>query len=132
MPETGSLLLDTTVVVAIFRRIPGIREQVTASHDLLLSLFALGELEYGIARSSQPDRQREAVSAFCQGVRVLAPGAQTAREYGRLKAELAQAGTLIPENDIWIAALAREHGLTLATLDAHFKRVGNLQLFAWG
>ncbi|HEX4139688.1 MAG TPA: type II toxin-antitoxin system VapC family toxin [Candidatus Methylacidiphilales bacterium] len=131
MPETGSLLLDTTVVVAIFRRIPGIREQVTASDELLLPLFALGELEYGVHRSSQPQRQRDAVSAFCEGVLILAPGDQTAREYGLLKAELALAGTPIPENDIWIAALAREHGLTLATLDAHFQRITNLQLFDW-
>jgi tRNA(fMet)-specific endonuclease VapC len=97
----------------------------------LLPLFALGELEFGVNRSSQPERQREALSAFCEGVLILAPGEQTAQEYGRVKAELAHAGTPIPENDIWIAALAREHGLTLATLDAHFQRIDNLQLLSW-
>jgi predicted nucleic acid-binding protein len=35
-------------------------------------------------------------------------------------------GTPIPTNDIWIAALAMQHGLPLYTRDAHFSSVAGL------
>jgi len=37
----------------------------------------------------------------------------------------------IPENDIWIAALAMEHGLTLGSRDEHFKKIEELKRVAW-
>jgi len=131
MPAIGSVLLDTTVVVSVLRRVSGMQERLKSAADLFLPLFALGELEYGVNRSSQPDKQRLALSAFLQGVDVLLPGEGTTREYGRIKAELARAGTPIPENDIWIAAQAREHRLSLATGDAYFERVSGLVILNW-
>ncbi|MCE0497756.1 MAG: hypothetical protein LV481_07410 [Methylacidiphilales bacterium] len=53
------------------------------------------------------------------------------QEYGRIKAELARAGTPIPENDVWIAAQAIEQGLPLATCDAHFGRINRLVVLDW-
>ena len=52
---------------------------------------------------------------------VLVPTESTAVLYGAIHAELAMAGTPIPQNDIWIAAVAREHELPLVTRDAHFR-----------
>lgn len=46
--------------------------------------------------------------------------------YGQVKADLASVGKLIPENDIWIAAIARQFRLPLATRDAHFTAVPGL------
>lgn len=131
MPVIGSILLDTSIVIAALRRIAGMREHLQSAEILWLPLFALGELEYGMRRSRQPEKHREAISAFLQGVDVLYPGAATAEEYGKIKAELATAGTPIPENDIWIAALARENNLSLATCDAHFQRVKQLTVLNW-
>ena len=53
------------------------------------------------------------------------------RHYARLRGALTRAGTPIPENDLWIAALAVEHGWPLATRDAHFARVPGLTVFDW-
>jgi tRNA(fMet)-specific endonuclease VapC len=131
MPATGSVLLDTTVVVSVLRRVPGMQQRLTAHANLWLPFFALGELEYGVSHSSPPDRQRLALSAFLAGVDLLLPTETTAREYGRIKAELARAGTPIPENDVWIAAQAMEHGLPLATCDAHFGRIKGLVMLDW-
>lgn len=61
----------------------------------------------------------------------LSPTDRTADEYARIKHELAKAGTPIPENDIWIAASAREHGLPLVTCDGHFQVVGGLTIQDW-
>jgi len=58
MPATGSVLLDTTVVVSVLRRVPGMQQRLISQADLWLPFFALGELEYGVSPSSQPAKQR--------------------------------------------------------------------------
>jgi predicted nucleic acid-binding protein len=50
---------------------------------------------------------------------------------GQIKAELAHLGKPIPDNDVWIAALARQHDLPLATRDDHFTAVPALKTLAW-
>ncbi len=62
---------------------------------------------------------------------VLAITARTAEIFGQISAELALAGTPIPTNDVWVAALAREHALPVATDDAHFARVPGLTVLRW-
>jgi tRNA(fMet)-specific endonuclease VapC len=131
MPATGSVLLDTTVVVSILRRAPGMQQRLTSQANLWLPFFDLGELEYGVCHSSQPDKQRLALSAFLLGVDLLLPTEATAKEYGKIKAGLARAGMPIPENDVWIAAQAMEHGLPLATCDAHFRQINGLVVLDW-
>ena len=49
----------------------------------------------------------------------------------KVKDELRQKGRPIPENDIWIAAIAREHKLVLATRDKHFDQVEGLKVDKW-
>lgn len=38
---------------------------------------------------------------------------------------------MIPDHDIWIAALAKQHGLDVATRDAHFQNVDGLTVLRW-
>lgn len=131
MPATGNVLLDTSVVVAVLRRVPGVKERLHDAEELLVPLVALGELEYGANLATPPERQREAVRTFMEGATLLLPTARTAAEYGRIKAALKAAGTPLPENDVWIAAFALEHGLPLATRDAHFAQVPRLTVLDW-
>ena len=55
----------------------------------------------------------------------------TAAAYGQIKDELRLKGRPIPENDVWIAAVARQHGLILASRDDHFRSVDGLAVEAW-
>ena len=55
----------------------------------------------------------------------------TAGLYGETKAQLRLRGRPIPENDLWIAALARQHQLILATRDLHFDAVAAVDLVRW-
>ena len=48
-----------------------------------------------------------------------------------IKNRLKEKGRPIPENDIWIAAIAQQHNLILVTLDDHFNEVENLETIAW-
>ena len=131
MLATGKVVVDTSVVVAVLRRVPGLKERLRSAEELLVPLIALGELEYGVNLATPPERQREAVRTFMESVTLLLPTARTAAEYGRIKAALKAAGTPLPENDVWIAAFALEHGLPLATRDAHFAQVAGLTVFDW-
>ena len=62
---------------------------------------------------------------------VLSPNRQTIKPYATVRAELKAAGTPIPANDCWIAALARQHKLGLLSKDRHFDRVKGIKRYDW-
>ena len=128
---TGDLVLDTSVVVAALRGLPGIAERLDRVERLWLPLTALGELELGVELASNPVPQRAALDAFLSVVAILPASTNTTRHYARLRGALARSGTPIPENDVWIAAVALEHNWPLATRDAHFTRVPGLVVQDW-
>ncbi|MEM9558170.1 MAG: PIN domain-containing protein [Acidobacteriota bacterium] len=55
----------------------------------------------------------------------------TAARYGQLKADLREKGRMIPENDLWIAASALRHEMTLVTRDRHFDAIDALAIETW-
>jgi tRNA(fMet)-specific endonuclease VapC len=55
----------------------------------------------------------------------------TAKHYAQIRHVLRVKGRPIPENDIWIAAVAIQYGLILLTRDAHFQAVDGLSLKSW-
>lgn len=68
---------------------------------------------WGPGHSEPGIRSREAICAFPRANAILACTQATAREYGQVKAALRKKGHPIPEDDVWIAALARQHNLKL-------------------
>jgi predicted nucleic acid-binding protein len=60
-------------------------------------------------------------------VDILYAGRETAEQYARLFVQLKRAGTPVPDNDLWIAALALEHDLALITRDRHFDKIPQLR-----
>lgn len=59
--------------------------------------------------------------------RVLAVDEGTAERYADVRDELKRGGRPIPGNDVWIAALARQHGMPLVSRDQHFDFVSGLK-----
>jgi predicted nucleic acid-binding protein len=91
----------------------------------------LGKLLCGAYRLPFPERQLEKIHTFLRAVTVLGIGTTTADQFGRINAELSGLGRNIPTNDVWVAALGREHQLPVATLDDHFSRVSGLTVVRW-
>jgi len=91
----------------------------------------IGELFFGAFKSSRPNENSTRIENFAAVNAVLVCGIDTSREYGRIKNLLLKKGLPIPENDIWIAALAVEHDLTLVTRDEHFKNIDELKRSVW-
>jgi len=56
---------------------------------------------------------------------------ETTSFYAEIIADLRQRGSLIPINDVWIAALALQHGLGVLSRDGHFDQVKNLRRVCW-
>ena len=131
MPASGDVLLDTSVVIPYFKGDPALRANFLNSPTLFLPLTGLGELHCGANLSQRPAKNLAQIQNFLAAVVVLPLGVVTAEHYGRVRAQLARAGTPIPENDIWIAALALEHQLPIAARDVHFDQVTGLQVLRW-
>jgi tRNA(fMet)-specific endonuclease VapC len=131
MSATGSVLLDTTVVVGYFRQDPDLHKKIERVSDVYMPLAVLGELFYGAYKSTHKARMLAQVKAFLSGCILIQPNETTAELYGQIKVELAIAGKPIPQNDIWIAAAAKQHDLPLATRDQHFSFVSGLALLKW-
>jgi tRNA(fMet)-specific endonuclease VapC len=131
MPASGDVLLDTSVVIPYFKGDPALHSSFVNSRSLFLPLTVLGELHCGANLSQDPAKHLAQINRFLSAVVLLPPTISTASHYGRIRAQLAQAGTPTPENDIWIAALALEHQLPLAARDIHFDRIAGLQVLKW-
>lgn len=71
------------------------------------------------------------INRLLMTVAVIHPDDNTAEIYAKVAAELEANGTPIPENDIWIAAVALELDMPLATRDAHFERIPGLTILKW-
>ena len=127
----GRYLLDTNIVIALLEGEPTVSERVAGAGEVFLSAVTLGELYYGAAKSTRAEHNLARVDEFATARGVLACDQATAREYGVIKAMLRARGKPLPDNDIWIAALARLHGLTLVTRDAHFREVEALTVEVW-
>ena len=132
MAETASgILLDTTVLVAHLRGKLDLWATAGESPELYISLVTLGELYKGAYKSSNPTKNLALIDELLLHLSLLFPDTATAHSYARTVLQLEQSGTPIPQNDIWIAAVALECGLPVATRDAHFERVLGLQVLRW-
>jgi predicted nucleic acid-binding protein len=62
---------------------------------------------------------------------VLRADEVTAKEYAVIRGELKRSGHPIPANDTWIAALARQYGMSIISRDEHFGLAPNLKRVSW-
>lgn len=101
------------------------------SCEVFVASIALGELYFSAGKSKRPQVNKARVDQLAAENIVLGCDTETAKQYGDVKTALRLKGRPIPENDIWIAAIALQHGLTLITRDAHFNEVEGLEVAAW-
>jgi len=124
-------LLDTSIVAALFRKDLAVAQRLEDASNVLASSIVIGELYFGARKSARVRENLNQVDEFVAQNRVLDCDLNTAKVYGGIKNALRQKGRSLPENDIWIAAVALQHGLTLVTRDAHFNEIEGLKTEAW-
>lgn len=127
----GRFLLDTNVIIALFAREPMIHERLSNASEVFIPCIVIGELYFGSYKSLKVQENLNRIDEFALSNTVLPCDIETAKKYGDIKNRLKEKGQPIPENDIWIAAIAQQYALTVVTKDAHFKLVENLKIELW-
>ena len=125
------MIIDTNALSAIVDEQPGIRAALERAVSALIPVIVLGEYGFGIAQSARRSHHQKWLRESLPAYRILDITRETAEHYAALRLELKRVGTPIPSNDLWIAALCREHKLPVLSRDRHFDRVGGLRRLEW-
>ena len=124
-------MLDTDTCIYARKRPAGFAPRLSLQ-DRGISIIVLGELEWGVAKSSRVEENRASLRDLLAAVQVIDLDAEVARRYGRPRAHLRSIGRPIGPNDLWIAAHALARGVPLVTHDvSEFGRVPGLPVETW-
>lgn len=127
----GKYLLDTNIIISIFAKDPQIHNRLANTAEVFVPCMAIGELYFGAYKSVKIQENLARIDEFAINNTVLPCNTKTAKRYGDIKNRLKDKGQPIPENDIWIAAIAQQYALTLVTKDPHFDAIENLKVEKW-
>jgi predicted nucleic acid-binding protein len=99
--------------------------------QVAIPVIVLGEYRYGISQSRYRKHYEQWLSEYLSAFHVLEVDERTTVSYCAVRIELKKAGTPIPSNDVWIAALCRQHSLPLLSRDRHFDAVTGITRLEW-
>jgi predicted nucleic acid-binding protein len=125
------MILDTNALSAFADGVSSVVQQVADADELHVPVIVLAEYRFGIATSR---RRREYEAWLARGRafwNVLPIIEETADYYAVIRQQLKRSGVPLPANDVWIAALARQHDLAVLSRDAHFDAVADLTRLSW-
>ena len=125
------MILDTNGLSALAEGEPAIEPLLRKAAQIAIPVIVLGEYRYGIAHSRDRKQYEEWLTSYLSRFRILVVDEETTISYSDVRTELKRAGTPIPSNDVWIAALCRQHRLPLLSRDLHFDAVPGVRRLAW-
>ncbi|MGB0929354.1 MAG: type II toxin-antitoxin system VapC family toxin [Chitinophagales bacterium] len=128
---SGRYLLDTNIVSAFFKNEKDVVKKISKASRIIIPVIVIGELYYGTFQSSNPAMYLLKIRELEKYTFVLDCDRETGVVYGEIKTALKKVSKQIPDNDIWIAALAKQHNLTLVTRDKHLTFVEDIDLEKW-
>ena len=125
------MILDTNGFSAFAEGEPALEPLLRKATQVAIPVIVLSEYRYGIAHSRNRKRYEEWLTAYLARFRILDVDEETTIFCRDVRTELKSAGTPIPSNDVWIAALCRQHRLPLLSRDRHFDAVPGIRRLAW-
>ena len=125
------MILDTNALSAWADGDPAIEPLLRTASRLVIPVVVIGEFEFGIRQSRHASRYAEWLAVNLDTVEVARIDRAIAAVYGAIRMELKQAGTPIPINDTWIAAVARHERLPIISRDGHFDAVRGVERVSW-
>ena len=129
------VMLDTNTCIAIIKRkSPQVLKRLDACQvgEVGISWVTLAELEFGVAKSQHPEKNRAALDEFVLPLEIAGFDRDVARVYGQVRAALEKKGTPIGALDLLIGAHALAQGATLATNNTReFSRIKGLTIVDW-
>jgi len=128
-------LLDTNICIYIIKKKPASvidKFKTIPIGEIGISSITLAELQYGIMKSSNSEKNRIALNQFVTPLQILDFDFEATITYGEIRADLERKGTPIGPLDTLIAANAKSRNLTLVTNnEREFSRVTDLKVENW-
>lgn len=125
------MILDTNAVSALLEGDESLADVLEGVSQHHLPLMVIAEYQFGVNSSRIRKKLQSLLRRLEADSILLCPDRETADWYISIRYDLKELGTPIPENDLWIAALARQHTLEIVSKDPHFDRVDRLKRIAW-
>ena len=125
------MILDTNALSAIADGETPAMELVGGADRVAVPVIVLGEYRLGIAQSRHRASYESWLRGWIEAVTVLDIDDRTTHSYSDIGLELKSKGKPIPTNDLWIAALCRQHSLPIVSRDQHFDFVSGLRRLYW-
>ena len=125
------MILDTMALSDFLKEESGIQRHLARSSSFNIPVIVLGEYRYGLRLSKYRQTLEAKLEGLLCDVQILPIEEQTTAVYTDILSELKAAGTPIPENDLWIAALIRQYDLPLLSKDTHFDHVQGIKRLSW-
>lgn len=127
-------LLDTNICIYWLKGNDQVEQKILSIglDNVVLSFVNVSELYYGAYKSQRVDANLAMVRRLTNELNVIESDETINEEFGSIKAILESSGTIIDDADLFIAACAKIHGLTLVTNNIkHFRRIKGLKLENW-
>ena len=125
------MILDTNGLSALAEGEPALESILRKAAQVAIPVIVLGEYRYGISHSRYRKHYEQWLGQFLSAFRILEVDERTTVSYSSVRTELKKAGTPIPSNDVWIAALCRQHSLPIVSRDRHFDFVTGIARLEW-
>jgi tRNA(fMet)-specific endonuclease VapC len=126
-----AVILDTNALSAFADGDEKLLLALEGETELAIPVIVLGEYLYGIEQSRLRASYQAWLKSNLRFFDLLPIVRETAERYSEIRHELKAAGTPVPTNDLWIAALTRQHRVRLVSRDAHFRAIRNLPIVVW-
>ena len=125
------MILDTNAVSAFAEGDRSVREKIAAGPGPYLPVIVLGEYRFGLLGARDRERRLVWLEELTRHWTVLEISAETAAAYAEIRRTLKERAMPIPANDVWIAALVRQHNLSLLSADSHFDNIPGVRRISW-
>lgn len=125
------MILDTNALSAAADGDPAVAALLGRADRLAIPVIVLGEYRHGIRQSHNHAAYENWLKELLNDCMVFDVNEATTPHYADIVAELKRKDKPIPTNDIWIAAICRQHGLPLLSRDRHFDWVEGSKRVGW-
>ncbi|MDZ4814655.1 MAG: type II toxin-antitoxin system VapC family toxin [Verrucomicrobiota bacterium] len=125
------MILDTNAISALLAGDTDLAEVLDVESRHHLPVIVLGEYRYGLLSSRHRKKLEKLLAELVSESWIISPDEETSLVYAQIRHGLKSSGKPIPENDIWIAALACQHDLHIVSRDVHFDHVPQVKRIVW-
>jgi predicted nucleic acid-binding protein len=122
------VILDTNALSAAADGNPTVREKIADAPGPYLPVIVIGEYRFGLLSSRERSRRLPWLEGLLRCWTILDVTQDTAAQYSEVRQWIKMHSRPIPVNDIWIAALARQHALPVLTNDPHFDDIPGVEV----